>query len=158
MPAASPRLLRRLPPAMCLQANYFLQSVCHSRAISILPQFGLSFSPNDVFKENETAGTAFLGAHNTWQVTAPGVSQPPRLCFTAGCSSWKALQGTAVLTTPQQTAHGSPCRDSPQNPLIWVDPAPCRVPTGVPNPNFCTDTRYSSSLAGMGAAGKLLPG
>lgn len=51
VPAASPRLLRRLPPALCLQENYFLQSVCHSRAISILPQFGLSFSLTMYLKE-----------------------------------------------------------------------------------------------------------
>lgn len=34
----------RAPTCDVFAGNYFLQSVCHSGAISILPQFGLSFS------------------------------------------------------------------------------------------------------------------
>lgn len=43
---AHPISLPPLPAPTCkvFAGNYFLQSVCHSRAINILPQFGLSFS------------------------------------------------------------------------------------------------------------------
>lgn len=45
-PHARPVSLPPLPAPTCnvFAGNYFLQSVCHSRAINILPQFGLSFS------------------------------------------------------------------------------------------------------------------
>lgn len=115
---AHPISLPPLPAPTCdvFAGNYFLQSVCHSRAINILPQFGLSFSLMIYLKKMIPQAKHFWVIITHGKLTAPGVSQPTLAVFVLGapaavCSSLQALPGataTAGASSPHPMERCSP--------------------------------------------------